>query len=82
MVLHGNPILDALHMYGAEDVTDAHLPSTVQVVWSGDGMKSLMLINNYPHAVFNFEDKRGYCKFNFPPSDISNDQNHASGTTR
>ncbi|WP_254782103.1 DUF2251 domain-containing protein [Desulfoluna spongiiphila] len=68
--LHGNPILDALHIYDAENVSDAHLPSTVQVVWSGDGLKSLLLINNYPHAVFNFEDKRGYCKSNFPPADL------------
>lgn len=65
----GNPILDALHIYNVANVTDKHLPSNVQIVWSGDGNKSLLLINGYPHAAFNFVAKRGYCRTNFPPPD-------------
>jgi hypothetical protein len=65
----GNPILDALHIYNVVNVTDKHLPSEAQIVWSGDGNKALLLINGYPHAVFDFVAKRGYCRTNFPPPD-------------
>lgn len=67
----GSPILDALHIYNSANVTDKELPSLAQVVWSGDGYKALLLINDYPHAVFNFLTKRGYCRTNFPPSNKS-----------
>ena len=39
----GNPILDALHIYNVVNVTDKHLPSEAQIVWSGDGNKALLL---------------------------------------
>ncbi len=64
-------MLDALNIYNVENVTDKHIPSLVQIVWSGDGMKSLLMINNYPHAIFDFEAKRGYCRSNFPPPDTN-----------
>lgn len=64
-----NPILDALHIYNVANVTDKHLPSEAQIVWSGDGNKALLLINDYPHAAFDFDAKRGYCRTNFPPPD-------------
>jgi hypothetical protein len=62
-----NPIVDALHIYTVTNVTDRHLPSTVQIVWSSDDLKALLLINRYPHAVFDFTAKRGYCRTGFPP---------------
>lgn len=63
----GNPILDALHIYNVANVTDKHLPSNVKIVWSSDGNKSLLLINGYPHAAFDFVAKRAYCRTSFPP---------------
>ena len=65
----GNPILDALHIYNVQNVTDKNIPSKAQIVWSGDGLKALLLINGYAHAVFNFEARRAYCRTNFPPPD-------------
>jgi len=62
-----NSICDALHIYNVKNVTDKHLPSDVQISWSVDGMKVLLLINNYPHAAFDFAQRRGYCRTNFPP---------------
>jgi hypothetical protein len=35
-------------------------------VWSEDGAKCALLINDYPHAAFDFAAKRGYCRTNFP----------------
>lgn len=62
-----NPIQDAVHIYNAENVADAHVASKVQIVWSQDGTKTALLINDYPHAVFDFTARRGYCRTNFPP---------------
>ncbi len=60
-------IQDAMHIYNAADVTDKHLPSMVELGWSYDNCKAVLLINNYPHAIFDFSAKRGYCRTGFPP---------------
>ena len=64
-----NPIVDALQIYDVVKVTDRAKPSVVQLVWSEDGLKAALLINQYPHAVFDFEARRGYCRTGFPPPD-------------
>jgi hypothetical protein len=61
------PIQDALHIYDVKNVTDRSKPSTVQVVWTEDGTKALLLINRYPHAAFDFSAKQGFCRSDFPP---------------
>jgi hypothetical protein len=61
-----DPIVDAMHIYNASVVTDKHLPSKAQIVWSQDGLKAALLINRYPHAIFDFAAKRGYCRTGFP----------------
>lgn len=62
-----NPIEDALHIYNAADVADKEEPSEVKIGWSQDSRKVVLLINGYPHAVLDFEAKRGYCRTGFPP---------------
>ena len=62
-----NPIVDALQIYNVNHVTDRHKPSQVQLVWSSDGLKAALMINQHPHAIFDFEAKRGYCRTGFPP---------------
>ena len=62
-----NPIVDALQIYNVEQVSDRHKPSQVQLVCSNDGLKAALLINAYPHAIFDFAAKRGYCRTGFPP---------------
>ena len=64
-----NPILDALHIYDVAPVTGRDRPSTFQIAWSDDGLKAVAIINRYPHAVFDFETRRGYCRTNYPPPD-------------
>jgi hypothetical protein len=59
-------ILDALHIYNVAWVVDKNKPSTARIEWSGDGSKAALFINGYAHAVFDFADKRGYCRTNFP----------------
>ncbi|MDZ1860737.1 DUF2251 domain-containing protein, partial [Klebsiella pneumoniae] len=65
--LEGNPILDAVHIYNVEDISDAHIPSDVKIGWSEDSQKCVLLINGYPHAVFDFVGKNGYCRSGYPP---------------
>ena len=62
-----NPIQDALHVYNVADVADAHLPSSLEIGWSGDGQKVLLLINDHPHAAFDFARRQGWCQTGFPP---------------
>jgi hypothetical protein len=65
--LDESPIVDAVHIYSVECVTDRDRPSRVQILWSADQSKAALLINRVPHAVFDFVAKRGYCRDEFPP---------------
>jgi len=60
-------IVDAVHIYNAAQVVDRRVPSLVQIAWSRDGLKAALMINKYPHAIFDFEARRGYCRTGFPP---------------
>lgn len=70
------PILDALQIYNASSVVDSGLPVKLQVIWSDDGLKCALLINNHVHAVFDFESRRGYCKTGFPPDRTWSKEGH------
>jgi len=73
----GQSIQDAMHIYNAANVTDKHLPSMVELGWSSDNCKAVLLINDYAHAIFDFSAKRGYCRTGFPPpSNSSGWQGH------
>ena len=60
-------ILDACHIYNVTNIVDRDRPSEVEVIWTDDGMKAALLINDYAHAVIDFEARRAYCRTNFPP---------------
>lgn len=60
-------ILDALHIYNVENVTDKHKPCIIQIAWTDNGQFASLLINNYCHAIFDFKNKVGYCRNAFPP---------------
>jgi hypothetical protein len=59
-------IPDAVQIYVARNVIDRDEPSELVIIWSADGLKSALLINDYPHAVFDFAAQRGYCRTGFP----------------
>ncbi|MGO8796714.1 MAG: DUF2251 domain-containing protein [Candidatus Sulfotelmatobacter sp.] len=61
-----NRILDAVHIYNVKSVIDRDQPSSLSIVWSDDESKCALLINGYPHSVFDFAAKRGHCRTNFP----------------
>ncbi len=59
-------ILDAVQIYNVANVVDKARPSSLEIVWSEDGLHCALLINGYPHAAFDFEAQRGFCRTNFP----------------
>jgi hypothetical protein len=61
-----NPIQDALHVYDVASVSDAHLPCMLEIGWSDDGQKVLLLINDQPHAAFDFARRQGWCQTGEP----------------
>jgi len=61
-----NPIQDALHIYNVSSVTDREKPSVAKIGWSPDSTKVVLLINGFPHGIFDFEARRGYCRTAFP----------------
>ena len=67
----GNPVQDALLVYIAADVTDAELASTLEIGWSDDGLKALLLINDEPHAAFDFEKRQGWCQLALPEGAVN-----------
>lgn len=78
MSCEGNRIQDAVHIYNANTVSDRDRPSVVKIGWSNDSAKVVLLVNGYPHAVFDFVSKRGYCRTGFPPPATEGAWSHAS----
>ena len=66
-----NPVQDALLVYVAADVSDADLASTLEIGWSRDGLKALLLINDTPYAAFDFERRQGWCVSGLPEAAVN-----------
>jgi hypothetical protein len=59
-------ILDLMNIYTVDQMSDPLMHRNVQIIWAKDGLKVLLTINGYPHAVFDFKERRGYCRTNYP----------------
>ena len=59
-------ILDVVHIYTLEQVSERQTACYVRIVWSAAGDRVLLTIDGYPHAVFDFVASRGYCRSNSP----------------
>jgi hypothetical protein len=63
---HDSQIFDALHIYNVEDVVDKEKPCKIQIFWTDNGLIASLLINDYCHAIFDFNKRAGYCRNGFP----------------
>ena len=63
--------LIALLVYACADVSDAELASTLEIGWSEDGLKALLLINDQPHAAFDFSRRQGWCLTALPEAAVN-----------
>lgn len=57
-----SPIIDSMTIYNLEELLDRDKKHQFEIVWSKDGQKVALLINNHFHAVFDFEALKGYCR--------------------
>jgi hypothetical protein len=55
-------ILDAVHIYNVENVTDGHIPSELKIFWNEAYDKAALVINDYCHAIMDFKNKVGLCR--------------------
>lgn len=64
----GVDIQDAVHIYDVVSLTDKTSAAVIEIGWSPAGTQAVLMINDHPHAVFDFEAKKGWCRTDFPPS--------------
>lgn len=62
------PIQDAVHIYDVDSAARKKIPSGSEfiIAWTKDGLKAVLFINNYPHAVIDFENKSAFCRTGIP----------------
>jgi len=63
-------IVDAVHIYDVKNITDSEKPCRFHILWSADGLKTVLMINSYPHAIINFERGTACCRTGFPPASV------------
>ena len=61
-------IINAVHIYDVENIVDKNIISNIKILWSEDFNKAYLKINNYFHAVIDFENRKAYSRNNFPPA--------------
>ena len=61
-----DPILDAVCIYDVAEVEGRAQPHLLHIIWSPDQTQAALLIDQHPQAVFDFSEKRGYCRTGFP----------------
>ena len=62
----GSRVLDAVHIYNVSSIVGGDRESFVEIVWTRDGMKAALFINDSPHADVDFAERRSYCRTGFP----------------
>ena len=78
-------ILDAMLIYHVgTPLTSSGEPGErlAAVQWSRDGLQAVLYLDGVPQALFDFAERRGYCRMNFPNfapdgSDVWNRSNHS-----
>ncbi|MBS1567045.1 MAG: DUF2251 domain-containing protein [Bacteroidetes bacterium] len=63
----GLRVLDALHIYNADEIAEEEKKAALKIIWSKDWLKCALVLNNYCHAVFDFSAQGGYSRNEFPP---------------
>lgn len=84
MDLHqaAQPVVDRLFVYRVSDVEQNTIkePRRLQICWSEDGYLALLMINEYPHAVFDFRAFVGYNHTKLPDVELGSMWQHKETT--
>ncbi len=77
-------VLDSVYLYSVPNVVlhptdelNMDNPCDVEIVWSADQDRVALLLNGRPHAVFDFVQKRAFCRSNFPAGSGWSTSGHA-----
>ena len=53
-------------IYTVDDIENRDREALLEVIWSEDGLKAVLCVDEDPEAVFDFEAKRAYCRSGLP----------------
>ena len=59
-------LLDALHVYNAEAELRG-VDCSLELIWSADALRAGLRLNGALWAVFDFDQRKGWCRSEFPP---------------
>ncbi|MDG6882081.1 Uncharacterized protein conserved in bacteria [Phocoenobacter uteri] len=62
----GQPVVDSLHIYNVDATKEREQPRKLQICWDETGYQAYLLVNDYPHASFDFSGLVGYNHNKFP----------------
>ncbi|PRC90551.1 DUF2251 domain-containing protein [Solimicrobium silvestre] len=71
-VLKEQIIQDALHIYSIGGDMERGKDCVAKIGWSTDSQKALLLIDDRVHAVFDFDERQGYCLTGYPAAPSNN----------
>lgn len=77
------PVVDSLFVYRVSNIKPETLkePRRLQICWSEDGYQAFLMLNDYPHAVFDFRHQIGYNHTKFPEPELGSPWSHKETTT-
>lgn len=64
---NGQRILDALHIFTTEEISQQKRQIDIKIIWTKDWLKCALILDDECHAVFDFEKQGGYSINEFPP---------------
>ncbi|HBO37121.1 MAG TPA: DUF2251 domain-containing protein [Pasteurellaceae bacterium] len=70
------PIADSLYVYGVHNIEALEEARKLQICWNESGTTAYLLINDYPHAVFDFNRLVGYNHSKFPQPELGSMWSH------
>lgn len=59
-------ILDAVLVYSAAKLSEPERDYLAAVEWSADGLRAVLYLDGNAQAIFDFAQRRGYSRSNFP----------------
>lgn len=63
---HEESILDAMLIYNVNALQEPERERLAAVEWSRDGLQAVLYLDGTAQALFDFKERAGYCRMNFP----------------
>ena len=63
---HEQSILDAMLIYNVSALRNPETERLAAIEWSRDGLQAVLYLDGTAQALFDFNERAGYCRTNFP----------------